>query len=391
MTAAAARIHTVEARQRLAARHEPYWTRLAQGAHLGFRKLTATSAGTWIAKWRDAESGERSKKSLGSFEALPPGQRYDAACTEARRWFEHLGLGGSAKPLTVAQACADYARHCREAGRPNTAKDHEARYKRWINETDFGQVELRKLTRKRVEDWRTALTQTPTRRGSTTRARSPASVNRDMASLRAALNYAHDLAQVTSDLAWRVALRPAKNADRPRDLYLDRDQRLKLIEAAPADLAAFLRGLCLVPLRPGALAALTCASFDKRRRTLTIGKDKGGHDRRIMLPAVSAAFFEAHCRDKLPTAPLLARSDGSPWNGKDSWKKKVKDAARAANLPEGTVAYALRHSTITDLVTLGLPLLTVAQLSGTSAAMIERHYGHLQADRAAEALAGLVL
>jgi site-specific recombinase XerD len=56
-----------------------------------------------------------------------------------------------------------------------------------------------------------------------------------------------------------------------------------------------------------------------------------------------------------------------------------------------TSAYALRHSTITDLVTGGLDLMTVAQVSGTSVVMIERHYAHLQSDRAAAALAGLVL
>ena len=57
----------------------------------------------------------------------------------------------------------------------------------------------------------------------------------------------------------------------------------------------------------------------------------------------------------------------------------------------GVVAYTLRHSTITDLVQGGLDLLTVAQVSGTSVAMIEKHYGHLQRDRAAAALAGLAL
>ncbi len=51
----------------------------------------------------------------------------------------------------------------------------------------------------------------------------------------------------------------------------------------------------------------------------------------------------------------------------------------------------MRHSVITDLVTGGLDLLTVALLSGTSVAMIERHYGHLRAEHAAPALATLAL
>jgi hypothetical protein len=46
---------------------------------------------------------------------------------------------------------------------------------------------------------------------------------------------------------------------------------------------------------------------------------------------------------------------------------------------------------ISDLVHDGLDLLTVAQISGTSVVMIERHYGHLRGDVAAGALARLVL
>ena len=52
------------------------------------------------------------------------------------------------------------------------------------------------------------------------------------------------------------------DADRRRDLYLDKNQRRKFIEKAPADLAMFLRGLSLLPLRPGALAGAVSTSGD---------------------------------------------------------------------------------------------------------------------------------
>ncbi len=54
-------------------------------------------------------------------------------------------------------------------------------------------------------------------------------------------------------------------------------------------------------------------------------------------------------------------------------------------------AYTLRYSTITNLVRLGLPLQTIAQLSGTSADMTEKHYGHLAKDAALKTLGELVL
>ena len=123
-----------------------------------------------------------------------------------------------------------------------------------------------------------------------------------MNAFRAALNYMYADGLTTSDFAWRGKLAPIKNADKRRDVYLDREQRRKLIECAAPDMADFLRALCMLPLRPGALAALTVGNFDKRLGVLTIGKDKAGGDRKISLPDSTAAFFTSHCKDKLPGA-----------------------------------------------------------------------------------------
>jgi hypothetical protein len=71
---------------------------------------------------------------------------------------------------------------------------------------------------------------------------------------------------------------PVKNADRRRELYLKRAQRKKFIEKASPDLGQFLRGLALVPLRPGALAALRVADYDPHLKVLKVGKDKNGQD-----------------------------------------------------------------------------------------------------------------
>lgn len=61
-----------------------------------------------------------------------------------------------------------------------------------------------------------------------------------------------------------------------------------------------------------------------------------------------------------------------------------------ASLPANATIYAIRHSTITDLVISGRDLLTVAQISGISVAMIEKHYGHLRQEHVAAALAHLI-
>jgi integrase len=155
-------------------------------------------------------------------------------------------------------------------------------------------------------------------------------------------------------------------------------------------MAAFLRGLALVPLRPGAMAALTAGNFDKRLGVLTVGKDKAGGDRKLHLPDSTAKFFAAQCKDKLPGAPIFANSAGRPW-GRDTWGYQFGQAAQRAGMPEKATTYSVRHSVITDLIHAGVDSLTVAQLAGTSVAMIEKHYGHLTRDHARGALAALAL
>lgn len=393
----AKRIDEVGYRDSLTPRTAPYWHRLSAGCHIGFRKMAASSDGTWLAQAYDPATQKQTRRSLGAFDNLPASKRYDAAKKAADAWFTHLGQGGTADAVTVKKACESYVKHVRTTKGDTPADDLKARYARWVDDAKIGAIELPKLTRKHVDAWRRTLSAAAVvinphaeEGDRKTKTRAPSSINRDMTALRAALNFAHDNAEVTNDMAWRVALRPIQNADGKRDAYLDRQQRKALIDKAPADVARFLRALSWVPLRPGALAALTVASFDKRLGVVTIGKDKAGKDRKIKLPEATAAMFAELSKDKLPAAPLLARADGKAWD-KDAWKKPVKAAARAAELPESITAYAMRHSAITDLVTGGLDLLTVAQLSGTSVAMIERHYGHLRADHAAAALATLTM
>lgn len=393
----AVKLDTVSARDKLKPRREPYWHRLDSGCVLGFRKMTTSSVGSWVARYRDAETGERPKCSLGEFTELPPSERFGAAKRQAEEWFSHLGRGGSAETITVKVACENYVKHIRADKGDARADDIEARFRRWVDGGKLSGILLPKLSRAHVEGWRKKLAATPVvanpcaaEADQRVRQRAPASVNRDMAALRAALNYAHDHGHVTSDMAWRVALRPIEKADGRRYLYLDRAQRKALIEASTPELAKLLQAMSLVPLRPGALADMTAGHFDAKLGVLTIGKDKAGADRRIKLPPATAGFFKGLAKDKQPGAPMLTRADGKPWK-KDNWKVLIKVAVAAAKLPDATVAYSLRHSAITDLVTAGLDLLTVAQLSGTSVAMIERHYGHLIAERAAAALATLAL
>ncbi|MEO5606699.1 MAG: integrase [Polaromonas sp.] len=391
-----AKFDTVTARDALKARHAPYWLKIRASCHLGYRKTTADSKGAWIARIRDDGTGKYQLHSLGSLDTVLGHRRYDEAVKLAMQWFEHRSMGGASKAITVADACRRYVEKLHDAGRVNTADDAEARFKRWVySDAKLGNMPMMKLTPGALQDWRTKLAKTPAihqdKTKTSTKPRAASSLNRDMAVLKTALNLAREDGYATSDNAWTAKLKPVKDAEGRRDCYLDIGQRRALIAQAAPDLAALLSALSLVPLRPGAIAGLTVSNFDKRLGVLTVGKDKAGRDRKITLPASTAKFFAVQAKDKLPTAPLIARADGKFWD-KDAWKGPFKKAAVAANAPLDATAYALRHNTITDLIALHrLDTMTVAQLSGTSLAMIEKHYGHLLRDHAATALASLAL
>lgn len=391
----AVKIDTATARSNLKARHAPYWQKIRAECHLGFRKTTPDSTGAWIARYR-GDDGKYQLNSLGSLDSVQPHQRFDEAVKQAEQWFKYRRSGGAATAITVAEACRRYVQKQRDDGKDAGAKDLDGRFRRWMYpDKKLSETPIAKLTQGMVNDWRAKLTKglaiPQDKTKSSTKPRSGSTVNREVAAFRAALNLAVRDGYCTSDAAWKYKLTPIKNATGRRDCYLDPDQRRALIANAPVDLAAFLKALSLVPFRPGAMAALTAGSIDRRLGVLTVGKDKSGMDRKINLPPSTAAFFSEQAKDKLPTAPLLARADGKFWN-KDSWKYPFKDAAMAAKLPPAATAYALRHSTITDLIALHhLDTMTVAQLSGTSVMMIEKHYGHLLRDHAADALSKLAL
>ena len=370
---------------------EPHWQRLRQGVYLGYRPSKKKAGGTWFARFYDAETNRNSRKRLGDFGTLTGHDVFKQAKADAENWAETVESGGerARDMVTVKDACEAYLKE-----KPGSIA--EGVFRRHVYSDPIAKVKLDKLRRHHLKAWRKRLEQAPalltrSKKGEKRwKERAKSTVNRDMVPLRAALGMVLKPGSPNTDAAWQEALRPFKGADKRRELYLDRDERRKLIDATGDEARPFVKALCLLPLRPGALAGLTVRDFDKRTRSLTIGKDKNGNPRQISLPPVIADFFAEQVKAKLPAAPIFARTGGEAWN-KDAWKYPIKDAVKAAGVPGAMSAYTLRHSVITDLIRARLPILTVAQLSGTSVAMIERHYGHLVRDDAEEALASLAI
>ncbi|MBV5297292.1 MAG: tyrosine-type recombinase/integrase [Rhodoferax sp.] len=377
-------LSTVSARQKLKVRREPHWEKMAQGNYLGFRKMSAASS-CWLARSRDTETGKQRFKSLSDFSHLPANEQWRAAKDDAQNWFNHLDKGGLVTGLTVLAACERFIQNLIDTGHAGQATQYRQRFDNSVKPyAKFAGLQVAKMLPRDVQAWRAAFEKSTCligpRKGEV---KSSSTINRDMAALRAALNHALRDGYVTTDHAWKRALESVTGATGQRDVYLTRQQRDALVSAATPQIQPFFMAACLLPVRPGALAKLLVCDFAKGTGTLRLD-DKTGK-RTIALPASTVAFFAAQCKSKLPTAPIFTNSTGKAWQ-KNTWRKPIKAAALATGLGDETVAYSLRHSTITDLVQGGVDLLTVAQLSGTSVAMIQAHYGHLTAKHGATAL-----
>ncbi len=401
-----ANITTVDRRKRLEPRKEPYWHKVARGKYIGYR-ATVRGEGTWIARAYDPAKlrsvsvkrdgilgtnakphiGGQTKKALGDFGSLPPSLRFAAACKEAAELFAHLDAGGAHDDLTVREVCEKFADTTTRAGKGRA--DTRARFERYVYNQPIAHLPVRKLARRHVEEWRAHLAKLPmavarARNGTTTRERAAATLNRDMTPLRAALNWAYRRGYTQNALAWLEPLSPIQNADRKREVTLTQAERALLVEKLPTSLQPFARALCLLPIRPGALAKLRVADYSKATRELSIHDDKGHGSRTITLGRAAADLFIEQCRGKIAHAPIFTRDGGAPW-GKDSWKLPFRAAVAAAGLDPRVSAYTLRHSALSDLAR-GGDLLSIAQISGTSLRMIERHYSHLDPTRCVEIL-----
>src|SRR5699024_1815509 len=228
-------IHLARTRNRLSPRREPYWgAPIERGLFLGFRKLE--QGGTWVA--RAFVDDKHRYRSLGRIE----GQSHDEAVKASRHWMKSLEIGvDTSQCETVADACREYVEDRRQEKGDANADDADGRFTRTVYGHAIGKVKLTKLRAKHLKEWRADL------------GMSVSSANRNLSTLKAALNYAVRERYVDPGQAieWQ-SVKPVQVTTR-RELYLDRDQRAALIEALPEHARAFVRLLCLLPLRAGAL------------------------------------------------------------------------------------------------------------------------------------------
>ena len=260
------RIDTKRGREALAARREPYWYKLSRGRYLGLRKLV-NGHGAWIARYRD-EEGAQSYQALGECSDT---FTFDEAKEAAERWFRDVENGVTGRhddgtPTTVAHACMAYVRSLRAEGRMATARDAHMRFRRTVYgdaaDAEFlaareptrprtpkkpvphliAPILLAKIRAVRLREWQTHLVQAGLTR---------TSVNRTLASLKAALNLAVRDRRLSAAVAQEWAEVERFRGETPRrELFLDLAQRRALLANATGAVRDLIEAAMLTAAAP---------------------------------------------------------------------------------------------------------------------------------------------
>lgn len=389
-------ITRVAGRAKLAQRREPYWTR-SGNAYLGFRCTGRDGGGTWIGRIR--EDGKQHYQSLGRFDDYRDAEKalrewLDRRTADAIAGVDHRAV----RELTVADACRAYLENVLKTkgdGRPYTlplnileAKvlgREAAKRKAALKPSFISSIKLAELHQRHIKEWKARLL--PCVEAKATRPQR-ATAARHFKTLIAALNYAHLDLLINSDAAWATVKNFADVQARADEShrYLTKDERRKLLAACSDPVMSFVALLTLTGARPIELQRLTVNDYNRANNELSLWSYKGNkRERRVRrVPAGSLPgvlpILQRLVKDKLPSAFLFEQRQ-------EFWLLPLKAAVRAANLPDDVSAYSLRHSFITDAVGAGVPLATLAAVTGTSALQIERTYGKLLSSHVEQAFA----
>ena len=102
-------------------------------------------------------------------------------------------------------------------------------------------------------------------------------------------------------------------------------------------------------------------------------------DRVIYLTPDLLGLVERLC-EKHPTGYLFRNRDGRQWTNSAVYLM-LKRLRKRLGMKSKMIAYSYRHSFATNWLKAGGSIKILADLMGNSVAMIEHHYGHLDADR----------
>ncbi len=311
-------------------------------------------------------------------------------------------------PYTVKAAVADYLKACENLRSRRRYAAHAEELTRYFGDlpvTDLSQVAVAGFRKKRAEEKRTEEDRADEKQEAegqeqgkrkkakqTKKGASPATINRDLSFLRAALNHARGEGRIEgshyfADLG--KADRRKVFAEEPRTAGIRRvtdEQFSAVVENLPADLRPVARLLLATAMRKGEALGLTWGEV--RGRALYLTRTKSGKPREVPLTAQAAALLPERPADAGDSDLVLRGRDGGDL--RHNFDRSWRTARENAKLPWLRV-HDLRHEAASRFLEAGATLRELQELGGWSSLELVERYAKVTRERIREALSRMAL
>jgi len=383
-------------REDIPASSSPYWQSIHTCGHIGYYKGKNTRK--WYARYRnEGHNAGYTKKTIGTVDDFMEADgkvvfSHRDALLKAQAWFREVelqraGLMPTGK-YTVKDAINDYGQWYRNHRK--SWKQLEPQINAHILPA-LGDIEVSKLTTRKIEDWLYNLAKTPPRRRTSKvdkehnfgviqteedKRKRKSTANRILTTLKAALNKAYQNKRVASDDEWR-RVKPFRNVDHARIQYLQGDEIVRIVNASKPDFRPMVQAAIYTGCRYGELCDMRVNDYNYDTGSIEIPVTKTGKPRTVHLSPEAQDFFEKQVLPaKKGTNLMFTRPDGEAWE-KSHQTRRIKDACEAAKIEPAISFNILRHTHASQLAMARVPMAFISKQLGNSVKICEKHYAKI--------------
>jgi integrase/recombinase XerD len=193
--------------------------------------------------------------------------------------------------------------------------------------------------------------------------------------LRGAFSLAWENGDIDTDRP-RRCLHHLPSYDRPRNVFLTREECSQLIEHARPDLRDLILGALYTGCRVRELTNMLVEDVARNTFGVYIAPSKNRRPRYVFVPDEGMAFFLSLCEGKERHERVFQPMDGKPWTNR--YGVLFRRLVNKTDLPKATVFHSLRHTYASQMVQAGMSMVIIAkQLGHSDVFTVSRTYGHL--------------
>lgn len=201
----------------------------------------------------------------------------------------------------------------------------------------------------------------------------PATINRELATLKKAFNLARrEWEWCTDNPVCRVSMEQENNT---RDRWLTVDEEQRLLHAAGPWLRELMMFALHTGMRQGEILDLTWAGVDLFRRTVTVFKSKNGERRTIPLNQTVLELLMHKYGSRSGDTALVFPSEAQTRLNASNIRRSLNLALEKVKITNFHF-HDLRHTCATRMVQAGVDLYKVQRLLGHKSSIMTQRYAH---------------